>query len=417
MRRLAELAFVAVGLLSPRTVDDGDEQKNAAPATAEAAPPLSIRLETAHFRVETNTSAERAAYFGSLLERFVEAIRMKLALPPARLQWTTDEKRFVRVFATPKQFWRYYARFVGGRQAEFAGGYYASSEREIVLYDHPFDEDQLAGTLLHEGMHLMNDLFRKGGWLPPWAEEGFAEYFGAAYFDGEKLQDPGIQPERLALVRGEIGKPTFIPLEKLLTISYEEFLGLQESLCYAEAWSFVYFLENSNAGAYSRNTAHFYREAAERGGSIEVFKAALAPNTLDQLQAEWIDYLKNRIERPHDLLRFARDAFNRGHFEEAEEGYRKLLGDSTFAIEARYGVARSIAVIGKKLDEGLALIDSVVRKRGKPDDFAVRGMIRFRRGDLEEAVADVEQALALDPVNEEYPGRLAAYEEALERKK
>ena len=38
-------------------------------------------------------------------------------------------------------------------------------------------------------------------------------------------------------------------------------------------------------------------------------------------------------------------------------------------------------------------------------------MLRFRKGDMEGAIADLREAVKLDPRNSEYPGRLAAYEE------
>lgn len=136
----------------------------------------------------------------------------------------------------------------GGRDDN--AGYWNVADRELVLYDaHPGGGRPDADTfvaLYHEGFHqYMHAAF---GDLPlhPWFSEGHGDYFSGAQLENGKLRSFGVHPWRIAAVRSLVADRAELPWRTLLGLVPAEFSAPERVVgCYAQSWSMIHFLRNS----------------------------------------------------------------------------------------------------------------------------------------------------------------------------
>ncbi|MFO0982932.1 MAG: hypothetical protein U1E76_14575 [Planctomycetota bacterium] len=133
-------------------------------------------------------------------------------------------------------------------------GFWNAARHELVLYDNIVNMtgNQLIGTdsclvLYHEAFHQY--IFHSIGDLAPhdWFNEGYGDYFsGADMFEGEKrLKRITDNPWRLDTIKKAAAANTHVPLAALVRASHKEYYG-NAPLFYAEGWSFIYFLNESD---------------------------------------------------------------------------------------------------------------------------------------------------------------------------
>jgi hypothetical protein len=86
--------------------------------------------------------------------------------------------------------------------------------------------------------------------LPPWLNEGMAEYFGEALFTGDSYV-AGIVPQwRLQRLRITLKTGTFRSLDEMMRLSQREWNEDLTLTNYDQAWSMVHFLAHGDGGRY-----------------------------------------------------------------------------------------------------------------------------------------------------------------------
>lgn len=116
-------------------------------------------------------------------------------------------------------------------------------------------------VLQHEGFHqfadarLMGSVILANGTiveLPPWVNEGLAEYFGDAVMVKNKLIIGRLDRERLSRMKRGIKEEITLPFRELLTMDNDRWVARvtggdkASSLMYDNAWSVCYFLIHGN---------------------------------------------------------------------------------------------------------------------------------------------------------------------------
>lgn len=137
-------------------------------------------------------------------------------------------------------------------------------------------------VLQHEAFHayVHCSIDREGDApLPPWVEEGLADYFGEGLFTGDRVEVGLIPPWRLARLRSEMRGGQLRPLAELLAVSRERWRGSAGVAGYDQAWSLVHFLLHGENGKDQPRLAEFVRTRS---------LAALGP--IEQLQQQWQRY-------------------------------------------------------------------------------------------------------------------------------
>jgi tetratricopeptide (TPR) repeat protein len=180
------------------------------------------------------------------LEQFREMFRR---LFPA-LNLGNGTQTNVIVFKNPESFRPFKPKRAEGSADDAVAGFFVPGEAANYIalsYLNAKSEPNIS-TVYHEYVHyLLSVNFRRTG-LPPWLNEGLAEYFQTARIENGLLYLGSPRPERLALLRTS----TLIPLKTLVEMDDESLKSSsdkQRALFYAEAWAAVHFLLNSGAQA------------------------------------------------------------------------------------------------------------------------------------------------------------------------
>ena len=106
---------------------------------------------------------------------------------------------------------------------------------------------KLRSCAIHEAFHQYIHFYL--GCAPmTWFDEGHADYFGGAVPVGKRFKFKPLRGRRETIQRAAVSGDC-VPLKQFLYYTHAEYMA-RASLCYAQGWSFVYFLhEGHHEGA------------------------------------------------------------------------------------------------------------------------------------------------------------------------
>jgi hypothetical protein len=143
-----------------------------------------------------------------------------------------------------------------GVDARNTGGvFFRTAEREsgLATWAEGQGRLQMYSVLQHEGFHQFA-ASRIAIGLPPWVNEGIAEYFGEGVIVDGKFKVGLLDRERLEHMRRVVKAGETIPFHELMKLDGDEWVkrvaaGNQaSSLMYDQAWSVCYFLIHGDKG-------------------------------------------------------------------------------------------------------------------------------------------------------------------------
>ena len=102
----------------------------------------------------------------------------------------------------------------------------------------------------HEGFHQFTFAFIHR-FLPAWANEGTAEFFGEGLFTGSSFVTGWIPPYREARIKYEIKHNKFKTIHAIREMSYRKWNDVLMGTNYDEAWSMIYFLAYAYHGRFA----------------------------------------------------------------------------------------------------------------------------------------------------------------------
>lgn len=113
-------------------------------------------------------------------------------------------------------------------------------------------------TVQHEGFHQFAHAVIRGE-LPPWVNEGIAEYFGESLFTGDGFVTGIIPPFRLKRVKAEIQSGHLKSLKDMMLLSHQQWNSEMQIENYDQAWSMVHFLAQGEDGRYQDAFVNFMK--------------------------------------------------------------------------------------------------------------------------------------------------------------
>jgi hypothetical protein len=114
-------------------------------------------------------------------------------------------------------------------------------------------------TVQHEGFHQFAHAVI-GGEMPPWLDEGLAEYFGEALFTGDGFVTGLVPPWRLARLQQSIRTAKLKPFNQIMLLTHGQWQSEMSIANYDQAWSMVHFLVHAENGKYQPALAACIRE-------------------------------------------------------------------------------------------------------------------------------------------------------------
>lgn len=211
-------------------------------AAAPAAPGQEMRrFNSRHYRITTDADPALASEIADHMDLvYAEYMRRFAAFRPRNVR-----QHPLYVFTRRADYIALLSEH--GINPEGTGGMFfiSASGSGLATYLEAQSLGRMFHTLRHEGFHQFADQ-RIGRRLPPWANEGIAEYFGEAVVVGNHLDTGRVSPEKLRPVVQHIRADEHLPFEQLLEMTQDQWNTRvntgQASIQYDQSWSIVNFL-------------------------------------------------------------------------------------------------------------------------------------------------------------------------------
>ena len=328
--------------------------------------------ETKHFTFMSNTSPELIDYYAELLEAYYSLMDDRFGINPNPVLKRT--KMTVKIFKNRKEFQKI------AEAGSSTLGYFDRSNEVLCLFHNYQEPSQTELVALHECTHLLTYLIDPQYYPQIWLNEAVADYFGSSDIardkKGKLVIKPGmLQNDRVLTVQNAIKDGDDTKLDKLFDISRDDFDGFE----YAHAWSFIYFLNESNSKkkkGFDKFFKDLYTQAkgityesvpvssqfdksgvAKQASAKEIRRVVLQTlgvKDLAALEKEWKDHINAiKLETPEQRFKraYMQVAYGRMYaekdgkldMEQTRKNAEQALEDLTFAIDNGIATARAYA--------------------------------------------------------------------------
>jgi hypothetical protein len=178
----------------------------------------------------------------------------------------------------------------------------------------------------HEGFHQFAYAFF-GNELPPWLNEGLAEFFGESVVEGKRVIVGQASPQAVGTVRAAVEQGKHIPFPDLLLMDSARWNGNVQSqsatarIQYPQSWSMVHFLVYAEDGRYEPMFSDMLRRLNNGVKPLDAMKQSYSLDTdaeVSEFEARWRKYA---VELQPGAYVSAR-----GRLEFLAEGLREVWG-------------------------------------------------------------------------------------------
>ncbi len=242
---------------------------------------------TRHYIVRTDISLR----FTDIVSRHMEEIFKDYSRRFADFGEAT--RRFeVFVFRREPEYWQHVPRQVKG-----STGVFISAKKLLAAHADGRNTEEVLRTLYHEGFHqFMYEVISHD--CPVWLNEGLAEYFSEATWDGRQFVLGAVPTARLHTVQEAVREGSYISFLDLFSMDTEAWLqnvrqdARRASLIYSQSWSIIHFLAHGDGGRHAEQLNALLRAVADGADGQEALKQALGPNLdLSRFESAWARHL------------------------------------------------------------------------------------------------------------------------------
>ncbi len=239
-----------------------------------------------HFHVSTDVSEEFAAHIAHDMKSIYEEYHRLFD----KKENSGRETVKIKVFGSLKD----YNAAVPSEVRDTAGAYVVE-ERLIAAFKGDRTREEVLRTLYHEGFHqFLYDYL--GPDVPLWANEGFAEYFAEANWNGKRFRTGHVPWERLQVLQPAMDSGDYIPLETLFKVESDEWLAAvredhsRANLQYNQVWSVIHFLLHTERGRYKNRLIGYLRLIADGEGRADAFEKSFG-TAIGSMEQKWRNYV------------------------------------------------------------------------------------------------------------------------------
>lgn len=370
MKKFQSFAFIAFCLLafvfSPAPVSAKDEW---------------LQVRSKNFNLVGNASEKDIRKVAARLEQFRETFRQLFARTNLNASIPTN----VVVFKSASAYKPFLPRRADGKADTGIAGYFQPGEdvNYITLSTEGEDADTF-GTIFHEYVHfIVNTNFGKSE-VPPWFNEGLAEYYQTFAIEDDQKAKLGLpQSNHLYLLQ----QSKLIPLETLFKInnySLHQNGNHSRSIFYAESWALMHYLIQ---GGKTEGLNKFLTFALKDVPAEKAFQDAFQM-TYAQMERE----LRKYVEQ--NSYKYVTVTFKNKLAFDAEMQTTPLSegGSSAYLGDLLYHSNRA--------DDAEAYLQKAVRL--EPDSSMANtslGMVKLRQRKFDEAKKYLERAISADQKN------------------
>ncbi len=251
--------------------------------TAQAPPFIT---ESEHYTIKTDTSRE----FAKLIATHMDALYGEYEERFSSYAMQRHNRATIKVFDSRRAYDRAAPEFMQGTAGAF------SSEKNLIMaFRSDRTNEDVLKTLYHEGFHqFLYD--RVGENMPLWLNEGFAEYFAEAIWDGREFHTGSKPHARLLPLQRSLERGRFIQLRHLFRFGQSDWLThIRQGdplarLQYDQAWSVIHFLQHGHEGKFQDRLIQYLRLHVEGVGPDAAFRKSFGTD-IDGMQRAWRAYV------------------------------------------------------------------------------------------------------------------------------
>jgi hypothetical protein len=247
-----------------------------------------LSIETEHYAISSNATAEQTSQVAASAESFYQAYSAHFS---SVIDVKKSQVKHKLVLYKNQQEFK-----TNNKSSSWAEAYYLNPS--CYAY---YSEGQANPYhwMIHEATHQLNTEmahFKKAKWI----DEGLATYFGTSKIQNQRLIPGKIDGNTYPIwwlssfslsgnLQGDIDKQKIIPLQALISGRGGPDINSNVNLYYIEYWSLSHFLFHYKSGRYAEK----YKRLIVQGGTLENFEKIIGP--IDQIQNEWYEYLQQKI--------------------------------------------------------------------------------------------------------------------------
>lgn len=242
-----------------------------------------------HYWIKSDLPPEELRKIAQHLNLMYGQYSKLLAFVPVRI----EEKLNVLAFRTRQDFQLTLQARFGVKVANTGGLFFVMpGGSALAFWTEGLPGQRLRHVVQHEGFHQFA-YSRFGDDLPPWVNEGLAEFCGEAVILGDKMVIGQANPRVLNRLKQAIDGGTSIPLSRMLSMNTRDWADALRSgapggasLQYAEAWSMVQFLIYGENGAHASAFDTYLKHVNTGLPASEAFVRALGTD-INDFEARW----------------------------------------------------------------------------------------------------------------------------------
>jgi uncharacterized protein DUF1570 len=248
-------------------------------------PDMPFKETTTHYRVQSDVSEE----FTKTVARHMESLFQDYS---RRLKGYNKIKgRFeIRVFRAKSAYDRALPMVKG------SAGVFISNMQLLAAHAERNTTEDVLRTLYHEGFHqFMYHAVSPN--CPVWLNEGLAEYFGAATWNGKKFVTGECPTRRIVMLRAIMDDRKAIPFKDLFSMTDADWLAsvrkdpARATVQYVQAWAIVHFLVHADEGRYAKRLEEVVRAIHKSKPGATAFLDVFGKD-LPKFERLWTRYAK-----------------------------------------------------------------------------------------------------------------------------
>jgi tetratricopeptide (TPR) repeat protein len=213
-----------------------------------------ISVRSKNFLLIGNANEKEIRAVATKLEQFRETFRR--LFPRAKFNQTIQTN--VVVFKSGAAYRPFKPKRGDGKPDDGIAGYFQPGEDvNYITLSTEGEKEDVFGTIFHEYVHFLLDTNFGRSEVPPWFNEGLAEYYQTFEIKNDQEVYLGnLQDNHLLLLQ----QNKLIPLKQFFEIdnySLHQNGNHSRSIFYAQAWALVHYLTQANKGANAANMSKF----------------------------------------------------------------------------------------------------------------------------------------------------------------
>ncbi len=340
-----------------------------------------LRVRSKNFNLIGNASEKDIKKAATKLEQFRETFRQVFKTTNLTSSIPTN----VIVFKSNSYYKTFKPKRADGKIDNFVAGFFQPGEDvNYITLSMDGDEADVFGTVFHEYVHfILNTNFTSSD-IPPWFNEGLAEYYQTFQIvDDQKVKLGLPQSEHLAFLQSN----ELIPLKTLFGISSYGLLQMEprtRNLFYAESWALIHYLIQSG----KTDGLGKFLSSLGKGADAEIAFRNAFQTDYAEMEKELRKYVRKATYQYNQLTFSQKLIFetNMVVTPMGEGETNAYLGDLLYhtdrAADAEPYLLKALAVLPDSATANMAM-----------------GMVRFQENKFDEARAYLEKVVSQESKN------------------